>query len=127
MDFGKLKVLLVDDEKSVRVSLKWILKDLGIFHFLEAENGSEALEIFRGEKVDLIISDLVMDKVSGLQLLNELKKSDNRKDIPFIFLTASTDKEVLSDADDVIDKPIMDGKDFQARVRRVLEKRQKQP
>lgn len=124
MDFSKLKVLLVDDESVIRATLKFPLGDLGIQDFLEAENGLAALEILKGEEVGLIISDLVMNKMNGLELLNELKKSEDWKDIPFIFLTGTTiDREALSDANDIISKPIDDVEDFKARVKEVLEKK----
>ena len=126
MDFSELKVLLVDDELGIRTTLKWILKDLGIKGFSEAENGLAALEILKSEAVNLIISDLVMNKMNGLELLNELKKSEDWKDIPFIFLIGTTiDREALSDANDIISKPIDDVEDFQARVKKILEKRKK--
>ncbi len=126
MNFDKLKVLLVDDKNGVRASLKWILKGLGVQNFLEAENGLEALKILKEEKQDLIISDFMMDKMDGVEFLNELKKINDWKDIPFIFFVATIDQEAMSEADDIIEKFTYTAEDIQVRVMGVLEKRKGQ-
>ena len=127
MNFDKLKVLLVDDKNGVRASLKWILKGLGVQNFLEAENGLEALKILKEEKQDLIISDFMMDKMDGVEFLNELKKINDWKDIPFIFFVMFVDDvSSASGADSIIGKLTYSPEDFQARVRGVLEKRKGQ-
>lgn len=68
-------ILLVEDEDNIRVAAKRILESLGC-HVLAAAGGQEALEMYRAaEKVDLLITDLVMPGTGGKELLRELKKT----------------------------------------------------
>ena len=65
------KVLVVDDEKAVRYTLRAILEEEDI-DVLEAENGLQALELIRSGQVDLVLTDLRMPEMDGMQLLDEL-------------------------------------------------------
>ena len=73
------KVLIVDDSAFIRKVLKDILKEMGFFNFLEAENGKEALKIYKKEKPDLILLDIIMPILSGLDFLKKIKKEDIKK------------------------------------------------
>ncbi|MBU5294586.1 sigma-54 dependent transcriptional regulator [Anaerosalibacter bizertensis] len=77
------KILLVDDEISFLNIYKKILKKNG-YEVVTANNGLEALDIFKKQSFNLIISDMVMPKMDGLQLLKEVNKQSN---IPMIILT----------------------------------------
>ena len=66
-------ILLVEDDAMVRTPLKELLDSKG-YKVLEAENGQEALEIMEKEKVDLVLSDLVMPKMDGAELTKIIKK-----------------------------------------------------
>ena len=68
------KILIVDDEPSVLKMLRKMLKDLAE-EILEAENGEQALEMCQEHNVDLIITDIVMPKKHGIDLIMEIKKS----------------------------------------------------
>ncbi len=103
------KIIVVEDEVSVRSNIVSLLS-LNGFRTLEAEDGSEALEKIKFENPDLIISDVMMPKIDGFELLEELQKSNETSTIPFIFLTAKTDpsdirKGMTKGADDYIPKP----------------------
>ena len=68
-------VLVVEDEERVRESSRKILKSLG-YRILTAGNGREALEIYRSaERVDLLLTDMVMPGIGGKELIQELRKT----------------------------------------------------
>lgn len=100
-------ILVVDDEAPVREMICDALSLAG-YKTLSAGDGLEALNLIRGNSVNLIVSDINMPKVDGLQLLETLRiKGD---DTPFVLLTASKERPHLSTgfrlgADDFIAKP----------------------
>ncbi len=81
------KVMLVDDEMLITEGLKNIIdwEKLGLSIINTAENGIDALEKFRKNPVDIIITDINMPLLDGLELLNEIKKIDNK--VKFIILS----------------------------------------
>lgn len=88
-------ILIVDDKKSDRFLLEFHIREWG-FIPVAASSGTEAIEILKTNHVDLILSDMMMNGMDGLQLLNEIKARYN--DIPFIIITAygSIEKAVTS-------------------------------
>lgn len=72
----KKRILLVDDEETLRLSIKQVLSEDG-YEVVTAKNGTEALELVRAEGFDLVITDLRMPGLSGLQLVSEIKKTDS--------------------------------------------------
>ncbi len=86
---GMPRVLIVDDEADIRSIVRDILGSE--YRIIEAENGSEALETIRQEMPDLVISDLNMPVMNGMELLKVLKSSEVTKMIPVIFLAFRTD------------------------------------
>ena len=68
----KKKILICDDEEGVRESLRLILEDNYDLSF--ATNGDEAIKEMKKEPIDLVILDIKMPKISGLEMLKELKK-----------------------------------------------------
>ena len=104
------KILVVDDEVHIVQIVKFNLEKRGGYEILVGKNGEEGLEIARAEKPDLILSDVMMPKMSGFKFCEEVKKDDNIKHIPFIILTAKgQESDVKSGqsvgADDYITKP----------------------
>lgn len=93
-----LKILIVDDEKMPRNTLVSYIdwKSLGICKVLEAEDGLQALEIVISEAPDIIISDIKMPKMNGLQLAENVHK--NLPECRFIFLSGYANKENLKEA-----------------------------
>lgn len=112
MDFNGLKdcvVLYVEDEKSVQMQTQMILKDFVKEVYL-ASNGEEGLKIALEKEVDIIVTDILMPGMNGIEMLKKLKKEYNR-DIPVIITTAFTETEYLIEAitlkvDGFIMKPI---------------------
>jgi len=71
----------------IRGVIKNFLKRLGYENILEADDGTSALEVLRREKVDFIISDWNMPQMSGLELLQTVRTSEEWKDLPFLMIT----------------------------------------
>jgi DNA-binding response OmpR family regulator len=86
------RVLVVDDEEGIRVLCRVNL-ELGGFEVLEASDGVEALEKARAERPDLVFLDLMMPRMDGWQVLDELKNDASTAGIPVVILTARTSEE----------------------------------
>jgi len=84
---AKSKVLVVDDEIHIVhvVSIKLRNND---YEVISAENGAEAFELACREKPDIIVTDFQMPVMTGLELVQKLRQSEQTKDIPVIMLTA---------------------------------------
>ena len=93
-----LTVLVVDDFSTMRRIVRNILRDLDFRNILEADDGSAAVEVLRSQKVDLIISDWNMPKMTGLDLLKHVRASEEIKDLPFLMVTAESQKENVVEA-----------------------------
>jgi CheY-like chemotaxis protein len=70
------KVLVVDDEAHIRKFVTLMIRSLGYTNVLEAPNGQEALKVFEKEKPQLVLLDVNMPRIDGLQTLRSLKRSD---------------------------------------------------
>jgi two-component system chemotaxis response regulator CheY len=97
MDLG-MKVLVVDDFATMRRIVRNILKQLGFTNIVEADDGTTALEIMKSDKIDLVLCDWNMPKVSGLDLLKQMKADSDLKDIPFLMITAEAQKQNIIEA-----------------------------
>ena len=86
------RVLVVDDEEGIRVLCRVNL-ELGGFEVLEASDGVEAVEKARSEHPDLVFLDLMMPRMDGWQVLDELKNDASTAGIPVVILTARTSEE----------------------------------
>ena len=84
------KILIIDDEADILLILENILTEEG-YYVVCASGGDEALELFKSESVDLVITDMSMPKMDGLSVMRRLKKMD--EDIEVIILTAFADLE----------------------------------
>ncbi len=92
------KVMIVDDSSAMRAFIISSLEELGNFTFFEAKTGFEALrELPRGE-LSLIISDINMPDINGLELLSFVKKSELYKNIPVLMISTETKEEDLKRA-----------------------------
>ena len=113
-------ILLVDDEDSVQKLLTYPLERDG-FRVLQARDGEEALRRFSSEHVDLVVLDLMLPRVDGLEVCKRLRATSS---VPIIMLTARDDEldKVLGlelGADDYITKPFSI-REFRSRVRALL-------
>ena len=108
------KVLIVDDMGSTSELLQDMLRELGFENVSLARNGNEGLQRIREHKPDLIISDQLMDGMTGLELLEVLRANQSTSTIPFIMVSAVRDGPAIdaaldSGVDDYIAKPISMG------------------
>jgi DNA-binding response OmpR family regulator len=85
-------ILLVDDEPHVLEVLRVTLEDLG-FGLLEAEDGPRALQVARDQKPDLVILDVMLPTMSGLDVCRALHQAGDTEKIPVILLTARSGEE----------------------------------
>lgn len=85
-------ILLVDDEPHVLEVLRVTLEDLG-FSLLEAEDGPKALQIAQEQKPDLLILDVMLPSMSGLDVCRKLHEAADTEQIPIILLTARSGEE----------------------------------
>jgi DNA-binding response OmpR family regulator len=113
-------ILLVDDEDAVQKLLAFPLERDG-FRVVQARDGQEALERFAAERIDLVVLDLMLPKLDGLEVCKRLRASSS---VPIIMLTARDDEldKVLGlelGADDYITKPFSI-REFRSRVRALL-------
>ena len=93
-----IKILIIDDFATMRRILKNILKQLGFKNLVEADDGTTALNILESQKIDLIISDWNMPKMTGLELLKKLRASTEYKKTPFLMVTAEAQKQNVIEA-----------------------------
>lgn len=106
----KKKILVVDDEIHIVQIVKFNLEKRGGYEVITAKNGEEGLETAKEQMPDLILSDVMMPKMSGFSILWTLKRDAELKKIPFIILTAKGQENDIKTgtdlgADDYITKP----------------------
>ncbi len=105
-------ILVIDDNKDIRENTAEIL-DLAGYKTFMAENGKKGVEIALKEKPSLIVCDIMMPELDGYGVLHLIRKNEDTEHIPFIFLTAKTErndfrKGMEMGADDYITKPFED-------------------
>jgi len=90
-----LKVLVVDDQNSVRQMTRMTLEQIGVRHIHEAENGKQAIDTASLQPLDLIISDYNMPEMDGLGLLRAVRGHPAARRVPFILVTGRGDRELV--------------------------------
>lgn len=120
---SKSTILIVDDERDILDLIEYNLKKEG-FVVVTAEDGEEGIERARQVRPDLVLLDIMMPKMDGLEVIDMMRQDANLKDIPVIFLTARSDektevKGLDRGADDFLTKPISTTK-LVSRIKAVL-------
>jgi two-component system, chemotaxis family, chemotaxis protein CheY len=90
-----LKVLIVDDQTSVRQVIRKSLEEFGVRQIIESENGRDAFEKAVSQPLNLIISDFNMPEMDGLALLRAVRSHQIVRKLPFILLTGRGDRELV--------------------------------
>ncbi|WP_057940256.1 two-component regulator propeller domain-containing protein [Algoriphagus resistens] len=119
-------ILLVEDNDDLRTYLKTRLK--GNYHVIEAVNGVEGLKMGLDKLPDLIISDILMPKMNGVDMCRSLKNNIQTSHIPIILLTAQANSEnkiigLETGADDYVSKPF-DSNELEVRVKNLIKSRE---
>lgn len=121
-------ILLVDDEELLRAGVQEML-EMGGYVVLTAPNGQQAMACLTDQAIDLVITDLVMPKMDGIDFVQQLRKI--RPDVPVIVVSGSTrnimqrygiDTIQVPGADASLPKPFK-GVDLMAQIRELLESR----
>jgi two-component system cell cycle response regulator len=115
-----MKVLIAEDDRDSRELLSWLLEKLG-YQVVSTDNGRDAWEAFRQDSIRLVISDLLMPEVDGLELCRRIRASKTPKYTYVILLTALIGKKdylegMDAGADDFVTKPF-DPDELKARLR----------
>ncbi len=123
----ELNVLLIDDDRHMRMLIRNVLFALGVRDAIDASDGKTALEEMKEFKPDLILCDLKMEPMGGMEFVKQLRKdtANPYRFIPIIMVTAYAELETVADARDsgvneFMAKPIS-AATLEKRIQRVLE------
>jgi CheY-like chemotaxis protein len=105
------KILIVDDEPDIITFLSALLEENG-YASVSAKDGTEGLELLRGEKPDLVLLDLMMPKKSGITMFQELRKDPDLSDIPVIVVTGVSEVTGVDFRNFMFKQPMRDEKKF---------------
>ena len=110
MENQDIKILVVDDEPDIIHFIKYNLEKEG-FNVISAKNGAQALELVKEEHPDLIILDIMMPELDGVEVCRQIRQDSNHQNVLITFLTArSEDYSQIAaldvGGDDYITKPI---------------------
>ncbi len=89
----EIKILVVDDMATMRRIIKGLLEQLGFKNIDEAEDGKVALQKLKSQKYDFVITDWNMPNMTGLELVQEIRKDPELKSLPVLMVTAEAKKE----------------------------------
>ena len=90
-------VLIVDDSASIREVVSYTIESEG-FDVIKGENGKDALKYFDGKDINLVVTDLHMPEMDGIELIREIRMREEYKHIPILLLTTETKQEKKSEA-----------------------------
>lgn len=119
-----MKILVAEDDEIMRESIKHMLKQEGLT-VITAENGREAIELFQADTPDLVITDILMPFISGLEFIDVIRNSS--KQLPIIVLSAMDEEDTVMEAfnmgaDDFLTKPVKSS-ELSIRLKRLLKKK----
>jgi len=86
------KIMTVDDSATVRQMLSFTLQDAG-FEVIEATDGVDALEKLKSESIQMLITDLNMPQMDGIELIREVRKTPGNRFVPIIMLTTESNEQ----------------------------------
>jgi two-component system, chemotaxis family, chemotaxis protein CheY len=82
-------ILIVDDSESIREVVNFTLENEG-YNVLIGNDGKDALKFLDGQNIDLVITDLHMPEMNGIELIKEIRKMESYQRIPILFLTTES-------------------------------------
>lgn len=92
------KIMVVEDEQLMRMIIRQILKQLGFIHVKEVFNGDQAVTELRRERYDLVVTDLNMPGLSGIELLKIIRNDSALYKIPVLVITADGGQDKIQEA-----------------------------
>jgi len=100
INFDELSVLVIDDSKFIRDTVRRILRSIGVNKIRMAPNGMTGLKMVSQEQFDVVLCDLSMEPINGMRFVEFLRKHENAKlrDLPVIILTMHNEKEIVKKA-----------------------------
>jgi CheY-like chemotaxis protein len=126
--FENLKALIVEDNAHMRALLRSLLNSLGIKDIAEAAHGAAAIDALRDRKSDLVLSDLAMKPMDGIEFTQHVRNSDASPNpfVPIIMITGHTEKHRVEAARDAgvtefLAKPIT-AKSLFSRIAEIVER-----
>ena len=115
-EIQSLRILLVDDEPFIQSAIKQALTNFGFNHIHTAENGEKALDVFDKTNIDILLTDIQMPLMNGLELLQTVRSGYGhvKRTLPVIIFTCMSDTETLGraiamDVNGFLTKPIKPG------------------
>ncbi|MFH2050663.1 MAG: response regulator [bacterium] len=93
-----MRILTVDDNPTMRRIILNTLKRVGYSDIIEASNGKDALAKLQVEKIDFVITDWDMPEMDGIELVSNIRKSDEFKSLPVIMISTRSVKEDIIEA-----------------------------
>ena len=123
-ELKQASIMMVDDEPVILETLENLLEDAGYKNFVSTAEATKAIELMQSTKPDIVLLDVMMPEVSGLEILESMELDDELQYIPSIIITASTDsatklRALELGATDVLNKPV-DPSELALRVRNTL-------
>jgi len=97
-EYLKCLCLIVDDEPQMRRTVGNMMSRMGFDNILYAENGAAALSFLQNSRVDLVICDINMPEMNGIELFKAIRSNKSLRDICFIFVTAEVRRETVTRA-----------------------------
>lgn len=124
-EVGKPVLLVTEDHPEMRAFIVQTLQPY--FEIRQAENGKVALEILKAERIDIVLSDVMMPVMDGFELLEAIKQDESLHEVSLIMLTARAEQEdklfaLTMGIDDYLTKPFH-ASEFLARIKNILENR----
>lgn len=86
------RVLIIDDSRSMRQMLSFTLKEAG-FELIEAENGQDALDKLKGQRLGIIVTDLNMPVMDGISFIKKARATAEARFVPILILTTESQQE----------------------------------
>ena len=93
-----MNILIVDDQSTMRSLIRGMLGKTGFTSLEEADDGDVALNKMKQQPYDLVISDVHMPRMSGLELLKQARSIDALKQVPFLMVTTESSKSAVLEA-----------------------------
>lgn len=119
------RILVVDDESDILESIRMLIEVMG-YEYEGTDDGHKAIEMLKKKKFDLVLLDILMPKISGIDVLKKIREDSQIKNQKVVFLTvvspSQNGKGVIKQLKplDYIEKPI-DNKIFKQKIKKLLE------